>query len=56
MNVPKPVRIPGLAIYQRKLHTKVGEVTLKVPKLRQHKFETAIISATSAENHRLKRR
>ena len=29
--------------YQRKLHTKAGEVTLKVPKLRQHKFETAII-------------
>jgi putative transposase len=29
--------------YQRSLHTKAGEVTLKVPKLRQHKFETAII-------------
>jgi transposase-like protein len=29
--------------YQRKLHTKAGEVTLKMPKLRQHKFETAII-------------
>ena len=29
--------------YQRNLHTKAGEVTLKVPKLRQHKFETAII-------------
>ncbi len=29
--------------YQRKLHTKAGEVTLKVPKLRQQKFETAII-------------
>ena len=29
--------------YQRKLHTKAGEVTLKVPKLRQLKFETAII-------------
>lgn len=29
--------------YNRKLHTKAGEVTLKVPKLRQHKFETAII-------------
>lgn len=29
--------------YQRKLHTKAGEVTLNVPKLRQHKFETAII-------------
>jgi len=29
--------------YQRKLHTKAGEVTLKMPKLRQQTFETAII-------------
>lgn len=29
--------------YQRKLHTKAGEVELKVPKLRQTTFETAII-------------
>ena len=29
--------------YQRKLHTKTGEVNLSVPKLRQQKFETAII-------------
>lgn len=29
--------------YQRDLHTKAGEVKLKVPKLRQQKFETAII-------------
>lgn len=29
--------------YQRKLHTKAGEVTLEVPKLRQRTFETAII-------------
>jgi len=29
--------------YERSLHTKAGEVTLKVPKLREHKFETAII-------------
>ena len=29
--------------YKRSLHTKAGEVTLKVPKLREHKFETAII-------------
>ena len=29
--------------YKRGLHTKAGEVTLKVPKLRQHKFELAII-------------
>jgi putative transposase len=29
--------------YKRKLHTRAGEVTLKVPKLRQQKFETAII-------------
>lgn len=30
--------------YQRDLHTKAGEVTLKVPKLRQQKFETSMIS------------
>jgi putative transposase len=29
--------------YQRNLHTKAGEVRLKVPKLRQQTFETAII-------------
>ena len=29
--------------YDRKLHTKAGEVTLHVPKLRQATFETAII-------------
>jgi transposase-like protein len=29
--------------YQRKLHTKAGEVTLNVPKLREQKFATAII-------------
>ena len=29
--------------YRRKLHTKAGEVDLKVPKLRQTTFETAII-------------
>jgi putative transposase len=29
--------------YERGLHTKAGEVKLKVPKLRQQKFETAII-------------
>jgi transposase-like protein len=29
--------------YQRKLHTKAGEVILQVPKLRQQTFETAII-------------
>ena len=29
--------------YERKLHTRAGEVTLKVPKLRKLPFETAII-------------
>ena len=28
--------------YERSLHTKAGEVTLKVPKLRRQTFETAI--------------
>jgi len=29
--------------YKRKLHTKAGEVTLKIPKLRTLTFETTII-------------
>ena len=29
--------------YQRKLHTKAGEVEVKMPKLRKQTFETAII-------------
>lgn len=29
--------------YKRKLHTKAGEVEVKVPKLRRQTFETAII-------------
>src|SRR3712207_4861903 len=29
--------------YRRQLHTRAGEVTLKVPKLRRQAFETAII-------------
>ena len=29
--------------YKRKLHTKAGEVAVKVPKLRKQTFETAII-------------
>ena len=29
--------------YERKLHTKAGEVTLKIPKLRKTTFETAIM-------------
>jgi len=32
--------------YERALHTKAGEVTLKVPKLRRQTFETAIIERT----------
>ena len=29
--------------YERTLHTKAGDVTLKIPKLRRQTFETAII-------------
>lgn len=29
--------------YKRKLHTKAGEIEIKMPKLRQQTFETAII-------------
>jgi len=37
-------RVDGRAgHYERKLHTKAGEVNLKVPKLRRQTFETAII-------------
>ena len=32
--------------YQRKLHTQAGEVELKMPRLRQAKFETAINAAS----------
>lgn len=35
--------IRGPGTYERSLETKAGEVTLKVPKLRQQTFETAII-------------
>ena len=34
--------------YERNLQTKAGEVRLKVPKLRQQTFETAITSATGS--------
>ena len=43
MKEPTPARTPVPGIIKRDIHTKAGEVTLKVPKLRQHKFETAII-------------
>jgi len=39
-----PARVDTRAgSYKRKLHTKAGEVEVKVPKLRQQTFETAII-------------
>src|SRR3712207_8190492 len=37
--------------YRRKLHTRAGEVTLKVPKLRRQAFETAIIERRSERAH-----
>jgi transposase-like protein len=37
------VAIPGAGHYERKLHTKAGEVRLKIPKLRWQTFDTAII-------------
>ena len=36
-------RLVGAGRYERKFHTTVGEVKLKVPKLRKQTFETAII-------------
>jgi len=42
--------------YQRKLQTRTGEVTLKVPKLRQQTFETAIIERYRRRKRPLRRR
>ncbi len=36
-------RLRGASRYERSLHTKAGEVKLKMPKLRRQTFETAII-------------
>jgi Transposase and inactivated derivatives len=38
--------------YDRTLHTKAGEVTLKMPKLRHPAFETAIIGARARSRSR----
>ena len=43
MSAARPVGITRAGHYERKLQTKAGEVRLKIPKLRQHTFETAII-------------
>jgi putative transposase len=37
--------------YTRKLHTKAGEVDLKVPKLRKQTFETAILDRLLHRSH-----
>lgn len=42
--------------YQRQLHTKVGEVSLKVPTLRTLPFETAIIESCRRREVRWKKR
>src|SRR5271167_4559796 len=42
-NGPRHGKIRRAGSYQRHLQTKAGEVTLKVPKLRNLPFETAII-------------
>jgi transposase-like protein len=41
--VSRPAGEAGVGSYQRQLPTKVGEVTLKVPKLCTLPFETVII-------------
>ncbi len=41
---------------QRKLHTKAGEVALKIPKLRRATFETAIIERYQRRESSCKRR
>src|SRR3712207_7769046 len=41
---PRSTLFPYTTLFRsRKLHTRAGEVTLKVPKLRRQAFETAII-------------
>jgi putative transposase len=42
--------------YQRKLQTKAGEVELRVPKLRQRTFETAIIERCRRRESSVERR
>ena len=43
MNEPRGEPTKRAGHYTRKLHTKAGQVELKVPKLRKATFETAII-------------
>ena len=43
MSAARRVAIPALATTSAALQTKAGEVRLRVPKLRQQTFETAII-------------
>src|SRR5262245_57447584 len=43
MSAARRVAIPRAGHYERGLQTKAGEVRLRVPKLRQQTFETAII-------------
>jgi len=42
--------------YKRKLQTKAGEVELKIPKLRQAPFETAIIDGIAGGSRQSKKR
>jgi len=42
--------------YERKLQTKAGEVRLKIPKLRQQTFETAIIERYGGARARWRKR
>ena len=43
MSAAKGARTRGAGSYERSLHSKAGEVKLKMPKLRRQTFETAII-------------
>ena len=47
-NATNAVKRVATAGYERKLQTKAGEVRLKIPKLRQQTFETAIIERYGA--------
>jgi transposase-like protein len=43
MSEAKRGKIPVLVSYEPTLHTKAGDVSLEIPKLRRQTFETAII-------------
>jgi transposase-like protein len=56
MRIGYAMRNAMTGYYECKLQTKAGEVKLRVPKLRQQTFETAIIERIGAVRARSRRR